>query len=71
LKPSPRPAGRALSAVFLLFVGLLCLMLAPLARVLELDLTTGLSPVRLGLLLAGAGLLSWLAAWRLWRPPSP
>lgn len=67
MKPSTRPPGITLIAAFLVFVGLLSLMLAPFGRLLSLDLATGLSPVALGALLAGLGLLCFLTAWGLWR----
>lgn len=41
-------------------------MLAPLGRILALDLATGLSSVVLGALFAFNGLLYILAAWGLW-----
>ena len=42
-------------------------MLAPLGRILALDLATGLSSVLLGALFAVNGLLYLLTAWGLWR----
>ncbi|HXZ29061.1 MAG TPA: hypothetical protein VEG08_13795 [Terriglobales bacterium] len=66
MKPSSRPAGIALLAAFLVFVGLLSLMLAPATRLLALDLATGLSPAGLLAALVLNGLLDFLAAWGLW-----
>jgi hypothetical protein len=66
LPPFSRPAGISLIAAFLGFAGLLCLMLAPLGRVLALDLATGLSPAVLLAVFALNGLLYLLTAWGLW-----
>lgn len=67
MKPSPRPAGIALLSAFLVFAGLLSLMLAPLGRLLALDAATGLPPAWLAAGLALNGLLDFLTAWGLWR----
>lgn len=66
MKPSPRPAGIALLAAFLVFAGLLSLMLAAAGRFLALDVATGLGPAALAAGLALNGLLDFLAAWGLW-----
>lgn len=67
MNPSPRPPGITLIAGFLIFAGLLCLMLAPFGRLLSLDLAMGLSATVLGILLALNGLICFSTAWGLWH----